>query len=1022
MRVLLLSPFWRPVVGGISRYVEGLRQALIDKGHDVLVCSLSGAEARGVTILTGSRVAGWRQVKKLAIAFRPDALHVHGHWALLIPALLARRVLPGARVVFTFHTAVRPRGIRGRLFRALLNRCDFVTAVSADLLARVTRQFRIHTPVSVTFPGATLAEAGAAKDGERLRHGFGIDASALLLVSVSPLQYPHKVAGLMDLLRAFAEVRAVRSDVFLLLVGDGPYRRELEQLANVLGLDSAVRFLGATDTATPAFMAADVVCHLSYQDELPLVILEAMASGKPILCSPIGGIPEVLPDDAAVYVEGGVREIAEGLNRILGDSELRRVLGEEGRARIRRSLTWGHAAARLLPLYGASMPKRIHFSVDLEEDYLLAGPTYRGIQEGLPRLLELFRKHDIPASFFLTADVVQRFPELPQRLQLLGHHVGSHGVSHAAPPFAGRPLPDQKRDLVSASQWLHEIRENPRSFRGPNFQVDPATLRALPGAGFQVDSSVVPGRLVRMTRKAPRIDFRGAPIQSYHVSPTHCTRIGNSSLVEVPVAPNPAALGSPLGLGYLNLAGPQKAMEALVRSGATDIVFLIHPWEAIDYPSDVRTPAWMVRGCQSDLSSLDGFLDIVRDGHSIVPFVGLLETALRSNSRWWSPGPWGDLVPRPVVLLVTNVFRPVTGGISTYVSNLASSLKAFGYPVRVLTYPAALVMREAQKGRSPLRKLFHAAFVGSVLLRVAVMRLSRTSVLVHSHGSSFCLIAAALARAMGAVTLHTFHSPLHHRSRILEWFGPRVDALLFVSDATRRLYEESVNIPHDRLAIATGGVQPVPRATQAERNEARSRFRVPDNAFVVLFVGRVVPEKGVDVAIEALAHMQGRDSRIHLFVAGPRQPGPRGDAYVARLQALGRERGVADRVRFLGLLPSSRLEELFRAADALVIPSRWEEPAPIVALEGMIRGLPVIATRVGGLGAIIEDGGTGLLIPSEDPRALAEATRRLADDPTLVSRLGSSAQHWTSRHASAEAVGAFHSRIYRALWRDAFGR
>jgi glycosyltransferase involved in cell wall biosynthesis len=1021
MRVLMLTPFYRPVIGGISRYVEGLVVRLTAAGHEVLVgTSVGGASEKGVVKVAGSWAAVCRQVVVLAKGFRPDVIHVHGHWALLLAAHLARRATSGARVIFTFHTSVRPRGVRGRIFRRLLNRCDFVTAVSSDLLARETRQLRILTQVAVTYPGATPADGAA--EGLRLRRNLGISPSTLLLVSVAPLHYPLKVAGLVDLLRALAEVTATPSDVSLLVAGDGPYRPLLERLAVELRLGSSVRFLGAVDPVAPLYDAADVVCHISYQDELPLVVLEAMAHGKPLLCTPVGGVPEVLPPDAAVYVEGGVPQIAAGLRRILGDAELRARLGALAAARVRRNLSWSNAVASVLATYGVPSAKRIHFSVDVEEDYRMEGPSFRGVTEALPRVLELFERHAVSASFFLTNDVVERFPELTGQLESLGHHVGSHGISHSAPHLAGRSLATQMRDISSGSGWLRARRTNPRSFRGPNFRVDSRTFQALDQSGFQVDSSVLPGRVVRRTLNASRQDFRGAPQQPYHVSPTRCTRIGSSSLIEIPVASNPVAPGSPLGLGFLNLAGVGSTVEALRRSPATDIVFLIHPWEAIDYPPGSGRPAWMNRGCRSDLSLFDQFLGGIRKEHSIVPFASLLDTPLSSNRRWWSPGPWGEIVPRPTVFLVTSVFRPVIGGISTYVSTLAGALESSGFRVNVLAYPASLVMREAQPGRSMLRKLLHGAFVAWVLLRVAALRLRGEPVLVHSHGSSFCLVASALSRLMGAVTLHTFHSVLNYRSRILEWFAPRVDGLLFVAQATKRLYERHNEIAHDCIGIAPGGAPPVPRTTDLERANARSLLGVPDHAFLVLFVGRVVPEKGVDLAVEATAILHERRHNVVLFVAGPHGPGTTGEAYVARLEALARERGIADRVRLFGRVPESRLEELFRGADALVLPSRWEEPAPLVAMEGMMRGLPVVATSVGGLDALVRDGETGILVPRENAPSLAEAVRRLVADPQLASRLGAAGRDWALENATDEAVARFHSRVYRALWRDVVGR
>ncbi len=394
------------------------------------------------------------------------------------------------------------------------------------------------------------------------------------------------------------------------------------------------------------------------------------------------------------------------------------------------------------------------------------------------------------------------------------------------------------------------------------------------------------------------------------------------------------------------------------------------------------------------------------------------------NPHWWSPGSWGDLVPRPRILLVANVALPITGGISRYLAGLEQELTRQGFRTTVMSYPASLVRREAARGRSPLRKLGHVAFALACVLRVAGWRLLRRPVIVHSHGASFCLAAAYFARWLGAIGVHTFHSPLHHRSRILSLLAHRLDALLYVSEATRELYERTNAIRNGRVAIVPGGVQP-PEGSGGDhsaRVHARRRWGIPPDAFLALYVGRVVPEKGVDLLIEALAEASPRVPSALLAVTGPLAPGPSGLEYAARLERLIRERSVEGRVRILGLVPDRDLEDLYRASDILVVPSRWEEPAPMVTVEAMARGLPVIAAAVGGLSDRVRDGQTGLLFPPEDTTHLARHLVRLSEDRETRLRLGEEARRWVDDHATAEKLAEFHSRMYVALCRDGPGR
>jgi glycosyltransferase involved in cell wall biosynthesis len=146
----------------------------------------------------------------------------------------------------------------------------------------------------------------------------------------------------------------------------------------------------------------------------------------------------------------------------------------------------------------------------------------------------------------------------------------------------------------------------------------------------------------------------------------------------------------------------------------------------------------------------------------------------------------------------------------------------------------------------------------------------------------------------------------------------------------------------------------------------------------VLTIGRLIPEKGVDVVIDAVAGMQGL-----LTVAGD---GPER----SRLEARARHHGLD--ARFEGHVGRDRLETLFASAACVVLAARRGEGQPNVLLEAMARGLPVVATPVAGVADLIEDGVHGLLVPVGDPRALRDAIARLGHERGLAERLGAAAR------------------------------
>jgi glycosyltransferase involved in cell wall biosynthesis len=146
--------------------------------------------------------------------------------------------------------------------------------------------------------------------------------------------------------------------------------------------------------------------------------------------------------------------------------------------------------------------------------------------------------------------------------------------------------------------------------------------------------------------------------------------------------------------------------------------------------------------------------------------------------------------------------------------------------------------------------------------------------------------------------------------------------------------------------------------------------RTPSSSPRIFFAGRLDREKGADLLLRAFARWQDRPASAHLRIAGL---GP----LRASLEALAFRLGIADRVSFVGWLDQSELEEEYRHASALVVPSLWAETLGLVAVMAVLRGVPVIASEHGGLAEIVEPGVTGLLFPNGDEAALADRLRQL---------------------------------------------
>ncbi len=180
--------------------------------------------------------------------------------------------------------------------------------------------------------------------------------------------------------------------------------------------------------------------------------------------------------------------------------------------------------------------------------------------------------------------------------------------------------------------------------------------------------------------------------------------------------------------------------------------------------------------------------------------------------------------------------------------------------------------------------------------------------------------------------------------------------------------------------------------------------RAPQDPPVIVAAGRLEPVKGCDILLEAFARLRARGVEARLHLAGD-------GAERGRLEAQARSLGIDDRVKFLGVMDREGVRELFRAATLLVMPSR-SEGMPLVLLEAMACGLPVVATRVGGVPEVVDEATAVLTAP--EPELLAEGLARALEDPEATARRAERALAQAGAH-SLDACAARFMAVLRGL-------
>ena len=400
------------------------------------------------------------------------------------------------------------------------------------------------------------------------------------------------------------------------------------------------------------------------------------------------------------------------------------------------------------------------------------------------------------------------------------------------------------------------------------------------------------------------------------------------------------------------------------------------------------------------------------------------------------------------VLLVTSSFPRWAGDATTpFVHHLAQDLRALGWDVRVLApHAPGAACNEILDGVPVHRfryfwpeSLQTVCYDGGALVKLRTNRWNYTRIpflvlaqwlailsrvirrkvtLVHSHW----LLPQGFTAALSAGLLGIPHVTTVHGGDVFALQGAisrickrlvlrRADAVTVNSSATlaavvrlTRSTRELVRIPMGASANGVGDAAGVRRI--------RARFRRGDGPLLV-FVGRLVEEKGVGDLLDAVALLRSSRPGVSLLVVGD---GP----HRASLEQQAARLGIDERVEFCGWLAPDHVRQHLCAADIFVGPSRpapdgWVEAQGLTLIEAMLAGVPVITTSIGGIADAIRDGETGLAVLPGSPRQIAHAINRLTGDPALAGRLSRAARELALREFTREVSASRFSGLYARL-------
>ncbi len=381
------------------------------------------------------------------------------------------------------------------------------------------------------------------------------------------------------------------------------------------------------------------------------------------------------------------------------------------------------------------------------------------------------------------------------------------------------------------------------------------------------------------------------------------------------------------------------------------------------------------------------------------------------------------------VCIVTWEFPPrIVGGIARHCNGLAKALAQKGHEVQVITldFPGAPDYEEIQgvKVYRTATELGHPNFLTWALLfnhfmekRVAeVSRESDLDVInVHDWLTAFAGISFKHHRKKPLIaTIHGteigraqgLHNPDSFTIDGIEWWTTyEARKVIVTSGAMKAEIQGHFDVPQEKIEIIPNGINPKKYNAQVDRSAVRGRYGVNPDEKLILCVGRLVPQKGIEYLIKSIPRIAARYPQARVIIVG--EGWLRG-----HLERVAQSTGHQWRITFTGWIPDQELIALLNSADVLVVPSIYE-PFGIVALEGMAAGVPVVASDIGGLAEIVEHEHTGILAYSKNPDSIAWAVDRVLSDPEHSKWLVHNARETVQKTYSWEAIAMRTAEVYK---------
>jgi len=380
------------------------------------------------------------------------------------------------------------------------------------------------------------------------------------------------------------------------------------------------------------------------------------------------------------------------------------------------------------------------------------------------------------------------------------------------------------------------------------------------------------------------------------------------------------------------------------------------------------------------------------------------------------------------VCMLSWEFPPrIVGGIARHCYGLTRALVKLGHEVHLVTleFPGAPDFEDVE-GVKVYRvkiELGHPNFITWTFIfnhflekKVASLSNQVDFDVVHIHDwltTSTGIAAKNYLNKPMVCTVHStevgrvqqLRSPDSYMIDGLEWWMMyEAKSVIMCSNSMTREISDHFHLPSEKVSVIPNAIDTSEYKRNVNKEAVKSRYGIGPYEKLVLFIGRLVPQKGVEHLVRAVPLIVKQHGEARFLIAG--------DGWSrGHLEGMAASTGHGDKIHFLGFIPDSERVELLMSADVLVIPSIYE-PFGIVALEGMAAGVPVVASNIGGLSEIVEHDRTGMLAYAGNPESIAWCVNKALSDYRYSNWLIQNAKKKVDDVYSWEVVAKRVSEVY----------